>query len=787
VAYMKLHGFLTLTGELTWSNHPAWPLQIDLVALRYAVENPICAFLYRRPWHPFAWSLLAWAYVQRQAWEQAAEACLSLLGVVEQVLSRSGLPGRGQEGEGEEERYYVENITRLVTVAMRGLELCGRMIRAPSSSSSSSSPPSLPAVQSVDYPFIEQVVPQFTTATVALLPTLTKENVIMQAFEECLFDKCCSLLLTRQAEILGSVQAADVANISRLRHWVRWMQMLDYFVKNSSESNIMEKFFACLVPVGRLLSSARNEGTELSELQQCCYVLNAFRMHPEGFLQVGQACLRVAGEQDVAVAVLDLGLSLHPRNDAILRMLGRADPSQLQSAAMASLSVSRAMLTCSCTDEDLHPPEVSLALSKKEALCCQLVCMPASFSPPGLVTEQEQGQEQESAALTPLQTPAPLSLLHMIGRGRCECVCPQRRATRGEEVIPAYCDSVALHCAHTLQAGNRCSQRDRKDLLTALWMDPANTTTWAALAGSIFSDIALGPKSRDDSGAGEEEEKGEQGGGAGKDDPSAEATGEGKAAAQEVGVFADRAFLPICLDIVLFLHRSSSPTGTGNALNTQVVDLSLVCDWGTFCSSDKTDAANNLAEYENGAMAALVGVSGSNGESAEALEAVFKLVSSARSECFMGNYLESIPLFEQVIRQLTISSLPKQILVKILIELGNVYSFLLLPEKACEQYKLSETIALSQNGSEASLAPLTSLFCAVAFSRKASASSDHKDMTMAREYADEACAGGGGAASLAASAYLVKALIWLGLSKPKKVKEEVLEAKALLSSVDVPF
>ena len=726
VAFMQSHGFLTNAGELIWSNHVSWPLRIDLVALRYSVEQPLGSFLYRRPNHPFAWSILAWAYVQRQAWHVAAKAYISLLDVVERVVTRCGR----RFGDDEEEQYYVQNIVRLVTSAMQGLDLCRRM-----SPQSHSSP-----ISTSDYPSIANIFPDFAGAHVVEVSSLTKENLIMSAFENCDFDQCYLLLQTRQDEILSSVQADDVNDFSRIRHFVRLMQMVDFFIGNCSKEN-KPIFHPCLIAVGRLLSGLREnkaESDEQSDVHRQSYVLNAYRVYPEGFLVVGQALLNEGSRCPElltdAVRVLELGITLHPRHDAILRMLGRADHTQLENSAIGSLDIARSMLVSSCTDVNT----VSNEITKMEVQCDELRS--------GFVSDA--GTDEGS---------------------RTACICTQRRVDCGEEVITAFSDSVALHAGYKIKTGQRCNQSDRKDILTALWMDPGNLTTWAVLAGSIFSDVALGPTSATECKVDES-----------KDDDQVKVDEEALTVPCRGGAFSNSELVKTCVSIITFLHAQPIVDPCEGAVNSPFLELfcpqgvaaSLFCDW-TSCSestgSTECDHSRSLIMVDAG------------------LRDVFKSVSAARSKAFVGNYHDAVPLYENAIREITKCNYSSAVLSKIHVELGNIFSFLCFPDKACEQYHMSAAAAVPEDSNSQSNELLMKLSCAIAYTRKSATSGDHKDVTTAREYVEAVCNQPNTAPSFAATAHLATALIWLGLSKPNKAAQEVVEAKAIFKSVEVPF
>jgi len=726
VSYMKLHGFLSETGALMWSNHDSWPLRTDRVALRYAVEQPVGAFLYRRPLHPFAWSLLAWAYVQRQAWHLAAGAYKSLLQAMELVLTRCGKRVLGNEYE--EKQHYVQNITSLASSAIEGIQLCKRM-----SDQLDCSP-----VSGSDYPAIEEVSPHFISFS-SRQSSLSKENVMMAAFMEQSIDKCCALLQTRQTEILSSVQAHDVSDFLRIRHWVRWMQMVDYFSQHCV-GNDRKQMLSCLVPVGRLLCDGGIDGNDGDAAggHQRSYILNAFRVYAEGFLQVGQALLHLdgasnSGLREMAVTVLDLGLSLHPRHDAMLRMLGRADHTQLESSATASLNITRLMLVSSCTDENTLANE----LKKRHTLCTDFIEPPAS-------------QDNED------------SMCNERNKNVCvECVCCQQRIDHGEELLGAYSDSVALHCGYKVKSGRRFSKKDRKDILTAIWMDPGNLTTWAALAGGIFSDVTLGPKCFGEYGSELEKAEVESKG----DEDSAVLPTIAKCSDQdEIGVFSDSELVKTCVDIMVCL-RSQSDSSFIDSLVPGDVAASLFYDWRLFNTNEECLRTSIVAEV--------------------ALCDVFKLLSEARALFCAGSCKECVSLYEKVIHELTIINTHKSVLSRVLIELGNVYSFLCRPEEACTQYRTSAVVAASQDTPP--VASFVSLCCAVAYARKAATGGNHQDVTTAREFAEEASVRGAGFPSHTATAHLTTGLIWLGLSKPNKVTQEVSAAKAVYELVDVPY
>ena len=721
VSYMNLHGFLSVNGELIWPNHEDWPLSVSNIDIRYKVEYPICTFLYRNPRHVLAWSLLAWSYVHRQAWACAEKAYFSLLHVAESTLSQAPLSFKNKDMDGrtEEENFYLGNIARFVSFSVNGIYECRRKHQVSSTAV---------LLEGANYPFIERFCPRALIHSNESGTTLF-EDVVMIVYDNGNTEECCNLIKKRELQIMNVLHPEDAVNMSRIKKGVRWLQAIGRLSAGDTSYSDQNKILACLIPVCKLISEENNHPDE-SHLLKKCFVLNMLRVYPSGFLLLGRTLLQSSEMRNTALIILKLGTRMHSRNTAIVRMLGRVNSIQMFSAASTSLTISREMLSSTCS-HDFSPDQVS-----PETSCKNLV----EFS-----VEQT---------------------FDVSGANCITCVCPQGSVNDGLMIVSEYCDSVSLMCANNIVTGRRCQKSDRKDLLTALWLDPTNMTVWATLAGCIFSDVALGPTRHSATDSDE-------------DIKSCESKFQSSDSCEQAGILSSGVFsnfdlMHTCFDIILHLCRTST-VGSSDFIRANKFHLfesSLISDWVIYSRIDADHSSLKFREVVHGI------------ENHPDLVHVLDMLAAARSLVFTGSCLESIPQYPAVIRTLSQSGLDSKLLSKVLVEVGNLYSYSMLPEKACEQYTLLETD--SQRNDEG-MSCLTGLLCAVTYARKASVSKDHTHVTKARQYADKVCEHATQFPFGTASLHFVKALIWLGLSKEKKATQEIDEAMSKNPSIEVPF
>lgn len=86
LAWLKVHGILTAEDRIV----AASSVSLDLVSVRYEVEVRVAAYLRRRPIHPLAWEVLAWAQEVRGAFPQAQRSLHLGLLALNQIATDEG-------------------------------------------------------------------------------------------------------------------------------------------------------------------------------------------------------------------------------------------------------------------------------------------------------------------------------------------------------------------------------------------------------------------------------------------------------------------------------------------------------------------------------------------------------------------------------------------------------------------------------------------------------------------------------------------------------------------------